>query len=1124
MSDERTGDEQRDTIAALLRMPVGRRWLLKTGLTLAAAEVFLQSTPALAGRPDGKPQPLEDGVLHFSLGPVAHLKHLRVIAHGQECPLRPHTRGTRRALRARGTLWRKLDAGALTHYAYVPRPQGRALLTSVHGLRRGREVVLAQHVHVPAQATRALARLAFHLEGHYGSVAGAPARLAALGLDAAQLASAQEVVDLASVVDTHTTAITLAMCHPNVATIDSTAAAATQSLLGQTPEVSTLGSYIGQMQQSGQDFAALAPAVDATGQPSQIQVGTQTTGFSTFQLNKTDPTFTATARSAFVAGIQGVRDTGSLGTVLSQPLDASPPDTSTWHQPAGLVVTPTAVTASATLGGSPPPLGAALEPQIQNTGLLFGTYTALNGSLSGRQLPLKLYNNYVRWVWVYVQYLAVDGTNLSLNDTPTWPDTRYAQSLGLLPQIFTVLGIPLWDTNTIEVTLDFPPRAASARLLFCGLGNDAVGGGWRQYFPAEAYPDHIAPQDEVLFAALMTGLLSLGLTSFALLTDLDIATTWAALKEMLFEDSGFEEDEFYDALDALLKEFPALTAAESFATLVAAGGATYEDIEANGGSTANIWSILVALGSVIPKIIFNPSAVSLWEKIAATILADETADKLIEAIPLIGEVIAVIEAVGDAATLAEAVGETAASPWVIANRISLTYPVTVTVSPDTSVNTLWPETARAWRLEAKIDGAVVLTPFTGALAAGQSADVVVTTTAPFVGKTIAWSFVALDAAGNQVGTGVSAQLANNDANNPPSSVAFAIAELPEPITAATVFQRSYTTAYSAASGYLWSPGLSDTGTLVTSGVQEITGVTVATRLYVAGLVWKQNDRYWLRGIPLVETSAPLALGGATRQGYARRPFLLFDAFVGPDDVANHVLLEPDDTEPGYHIRSLAIDPATGALSWDPTTSLGDFTLPVSAAALHSSGRVVAVHTDSGRLGQVRPAATPLPTLAAYTAGPGTQIGLLSSPTAVAVTHPGTVIVLEAGASQLAAFDLNGNPVPYFGGTAPGAFTLPLPTSATYLDVAVDGSSQIYLLSYSNDGSQPGDYRIDVYTPTGAPLATNSPGTNIPHLAVDYWRSLFAANYTPLLDQSTGQPRIDPTLGVAEPSLSRFDPS
>ena len=1127
MNDEPMGDEKRDTLDALLRMPVGRRWLLKAGMALAAGEALLGSMSAAAydelETPAGghvNPRPRADQLLHFALGPVADLKDLRVIANGKAYALRRHTRGTRRALLRRGTLWQKLDTGVLTHYAYVPRPKDLALLVSAHGVRRGQEVIVAQHFHVPAWATQELARLAFELQGHYGSVVGSPERLAALGLDASQIASAREVADLDSVVDTQTTAVALTMCHPNVATIDSTAAGATKSLLGQTPEVGTLGSYIGQMQQSGQDFASLVPVVDANGQPSQIQVGTQTTGFSTVQLNKTDPTFTDTARSAFVAGIQGVRDTGTLGTVLSRPLDASPPDTSTWHQPEGIVVTPTPVTSGAAIGGYSTGVGGAIDVRIQNTGLLFGTYTALDGSLSGSQLPLKLYNNYVRWVWVYVQYLAADGTNLSLNVEPTWPDTRYAQSLGLLPQIFTVLGVPLWDTNTIDVNLDFPPGAATARLLFCGLGNDAVGGGWRQYFPADAYPDHIAPQDEVLFAALMTGFISIGLTSFALLTDLDIATTATAVRKFFTNDL----DLTLQAFNELLEQSPVLTAAESLATLAAAGGATYEDIAANGGSAANIWSTLLALGSVIPKIIFNPAAQELWVSVALTIVGEETAGKVINAIPLIGEIIAVIEVVGDAATLAEAIGETAASPWVIANQISITYAVTVTVSHDPIVS-IWPETARSWRLEAKIDGAVALTPFTGTLTAGQSADVVVNATVPFGGQTIAWSFVALDAAGNQVGTGVSAQFPNNVSNNPPSTVAFAITELPEPVTAATVFLRSDTTTYSpSAGGYTWSPDVNDTGTLVNSGIQEITGVAIATRLGVAGLVWKQNDQYWLRGVPLVQNGATITLGGATRQGYARRPFLLFDTFVGAEDLANHVLLEPDDTEPGYQIRSLAIDPATGALSWDPDTSLGYFSLPVSAAALHSSGRVVAVHTDSGRLGQVLPVVTPLPTLAAYAAGPGTQIGLLSSPTGVAITHPGTVIVLEAGASQLAAFDLNGNPVPYFGDSVPGEFTLPLPTSATYLDVAVDGSSQIYLLSYSNDGSQPSDYRIDVYTQTGTPLATNSPGTNIPHLAVDYWRSIFAANYTPLLDASTGQPRIDPALGVAEPSLSRFDPS
>jgi hypothetical protein len=143
-----------------------------------------------------------------------------------------------------------------------------------------------------------------------------------------------------------------------------------------------------------------------------------------------------------------------------------------------------------------------------------------------------------------------------------------------------------------------------------------------------------------------------------------------------------------------------------------------------------------------------------------------------------------------------------------------------------------------------------------------------------------------------------------------------------------------------------------------------------------------------------------------------------------------------------------------------------------------------IHTDSGRLGHVLPANTPRAPLATYVAGPGTEIGLLSSPTAVAVTNPGIVIVLEAGASQLAAFDLNGNPVRYFGTGSPAAFTLTLPGPATYLDVAVDGSGQIYVLSYANDGTSQPTTGSTSTPPTArrspptaqAPISRTSPST------------------------------------------------
>jgi len=386
--------------------------------------------------------------------------------------------------------------------------------------------------------------------------------------------------------------------------------------------------------------------------------------------------------------------------------------------------------------------------------------------------------------------------------------------------------------------------------------------------------------------------------------------------------------------------------------------------------------------------------------------------------------------------------------------------------------------------------------------------------------------VFLDDAGQQVGTGVSAGYVNNDPAHVPDAVSFAITQLPASITSATVFKRAVTTAWSpAAGGYVWSPAVSVAATLGSAGAVDVISASVATLAGVAGVVWREGDRYYLRGVPVAQNGPTIQLGTATREGYARRPFLLLDSFVAAADEGNHVLLEPDETTSGYLIRKVSLDPVTGNLSWDPAVSQGMFLLPVSAAALHSSGRVVAVSTEAGRLGWLQPVdISGRPQLAAYTAGPGTQVGLLSSPVALAVTNPGTVLVLEAASQRVSAFDLNGNPAPYFAAAPDPGYVLPLVSDGTYLDVAVDGAEQVYLLYFTGTGAAPADYRVDVYNADGSPLATHSPGVNVPHLAVDYWRSIFAANYAPLAALGTTAAHVSPALGVPEPSVSRFDPT
>ena len=136
-----------------------------------------------------------------------------------------------------------------------------------------------------------------------------------------------------------------------------------------------------------------------------------------------------------------------------------------------------------------------------------------------------------------------------------------------------------------------------------------MDGSWRQYFPADAYLDSngnqmIAPQAEVLFPSITTGILTIGLSVFALVTDFDIATTWDELRT--FFDGQEADAGVYAAL--VSADHLVLPAVEALAMSIIDGGATYESIHANGGSTENLWSILLGLASVIPKILFNPAA------------------------------------------------------------------------------------------------------------------------------------------------------------------------------------------------------------------------------------------------------------------------------------------------------------------------------------------------------------------------------------------------------------------------------------------------------------------------------------------------------------------------------------
>ncbi len=705
-------DETLSYLEELVATPVGRRWVLKAGLASAVAlgvgSRMGTGSAQAATRQKQNGRRTEHTDLHFAFGHVRGVTGMVLYANGKRVPLKRHTKRSRDALRRKGGLWGKMDLSQLSHHVSdVELPAERAILVTVRGKQGRKEVVVGQLWRVPRASTIALAKTSHRLKRSYRPVLGSTRRLKSLGLTASQVRSPQHVAQLETVVDTSSAAVALASVHPNIATVNKTAAATTKAMLGQTPALGSLDKYINKMQSGGTPYATFRQVTNPDGSATKITVNGETTTVKTFHLSSNSG-LQQSVQQGVSAGVAVVRDTSSLGAVIDKPLEQIPAaSTQTWVQPQGIL--PQTQPAN-----GPTQLGAGISIQVTNPGFLFGTQTVVNGGYSNGQVPLKLYNNFVRWVWVYVQYLGPNNENLSANPSPTWPDTKYAQSLGLLPQVFTILGVPLWNTNSIDVTLNFPKDAHTARILYCGLGSNLLDGSWRDYFPADAYPGAIAPQDEVLFASLFTGIMTIGLSVFALATDIDISRTWAEANSFV---TSWLSSATLSIVQALTRSV-ILTGTELAAVTVASGLATHESIVANGGNTENIWSILLPLGTAILKLLFAPGSAQLWVALGGIIGGEEASDKLIEAMPLIGQVVAVIEAVGDAITLAEVCAETIISPWVIENEVNLTYPATVTISIDTNQASSFPVTATSWQLTPKVDGGVALTPLTGAVNQG----------------------------------------------------------------------------------------------------------------------------------------------------------------------------------------------------------------------------------------------------------------------------------------------------------------------------------------------------------------------------------------------------------------------
>ena len=146
--------------------------------------------------------------------------------------------------------------------------------------------------------------------------------------------------------------------------------------------------------------------------------------------------------------------------------------------------------------------------------------------------------------------------------------------------------------------------------------------------------------------------------------------------------------------------------------------------------------------------------------------------------------------------------------------------------------------------------------------------------------------------------------------------------------------------------------------------------------------------------------------------------------------------------------------------------------------------------------------------------------------AACISVEGVILILKDSTAnnRIQAFDLGGNPVPFFKGqNSPYFMQLPVTECATYLDLAVEFTGYLSVLSRNPESP---DFRLDIYHPAQSdtqPTCTTT-GINAARLTVDLWRNVYTLNYEVLkLPSGEIPPITEPSVSFWFHRLRRYEP-
>ena len=1030
-----------------------------------------------------------------------------------------------RQARLENAFLREVPDDRITHHVegvvFSTRSVTLAYMTCNESPETGRWEMTSMHFNIPSStAAHAYQQLSV---GAAGGVLPLSNKRRAYGVRAA--ASARDLLDEHALVDCFSHADALVGVHPDILSIEPNSAAVIHA---KHVSVNEMTQFLGELLQKlgpavpvgstsisgAAPWANLVPLLnDSTHPPSPYRK-------SDGHLYQYQPDWTDVVEQTTVQALRAVhplvRNDTTLGVDVTgytqaRPLPFEQAQGKVWARHDGSASVDHSAAAAQAVD-----VPCVWRSQTAETGLVVYPPSAMSRLGDGRiEVTIDgVANWFLRWLGMWVQFVDPNG-NVLLSSS--LPDDTLAGSLvtrglgldkadalfvGVLAPPTTICGIPVYP-GLFSPVVKIPTGAATMRVFYGGLGQSGS-----------------LPGDPA-------GIIGPGL-------GMTIAVNYALVG--LFMAAGVS------TLDKLTKKIVAIGGGLIAARFqIVIGGVL------NGN--LNLWAAARSILKVLFQAAFAaPALVELLTWVAKELAEAE----FIDSIPIAGQIARAVAATIGAVQLAETSLEVALSPAVYQFELALVHDLSVDVLPDQN-NSGFPVAPSGYALYYK-----VIYLFDQGRAHVQDAVEV-----PIGAKRLPIKLTAIPRGGLvniKIGLYMRAATApagQNDwcagygstglvSNLVDRADSITITQTKVPIQATTVYRHTLKTRLDANAHHAWTvtstaPPYVPTNNGQTPALGDFRSITVrqprsgqSPQQGYVGYAW----RAFSTGVNDCRANSPGQLdllanlntdlsddGVHAQDGYAT----VGCGLQAGASVA-YGLLDSDDRNfyldsDTRHVRQVQLAPAPKFASPGGDQSFGHLNHASTRLLLHPSGHIVSISTATHQMETLKLPLAPKSDAEALTqlrarthSGRGTRPGLMTRPVTAAISPEGVIVVVEGSDEEhmrLQAFDLGGNPIPYFKRQAlPYFFPLAL-QGRICLDLAIEFTGYIYLLS--RDAQY--DHRLDIYHPqqTGSAPICSTQGVNAARLAVDLWRSVYTLNYETLVLPNGSIP------GLTEPSVSVWIP-